>query len=179
MAWDLEPLVDGRGAEGVDALLDDAEARAHALASYRGQGRRARRRGLAELMSELAVIGELAGRAGSYAGLRFAVDTADPATGALMARTEERGTAISNEILFFELEWAAVPDEQAAELLAERSARVLPALPRVGAPLPSAPAERARGADPRRQVAHREQRVGAGCSRSSRRRSPSTSTAPR
>ena len=37
VAWDLEPLVDGRGAEGVDALLDDAEARAHALASYRGR----------------------------------------------------------------------------------------------------------------------------------------------
>ena len=33
VAWDLEPLVDGRGAEGVDALLDDAEARAQALAS--------------------------------------------------------------------------------------------------------------------------------------------------
>ena len=37
VAWDLEPLVDGRGAEGVDALLDDAEARAQALASYRGR----------------------------------------------------------------------------------------------------------------------------------------------
>ena len=37
VAWDLEPLVDGRGAAGVDALLDDAEARAHALASYRGR----------------------------------------------------------------------------------------------------------------------------------------------
>ena len=27
VAWDLEPLVDGRGVAGVDALLDDAEAR--------------------------------------------------------------------------------------------------------------------------------------------------------
>ena len=119
VAWDLEPLVDGRGAEGVDALLDDAEARAHALASYRGRVAELDVAGLVELMHELAIIGEMAGRAGSYAGLKFAVDTADPATGALMARTEERGTAINNEIIFFELEWAAVPDEQAATLLAD------------------------------------------------------------
>jgi oligoendopeptidase F len=70
-------------------------------------------------MTELAAIGELAGRAGSYAGLKFAVDTADPVNGALMARTEERGTAINNEILFVELEWAAVSDEQAEALLAD------------------------------------------------------------
>ena len=119
VAWDLEPLVDGRGAEGVDALLDDAEARAHALASYRGRIAELDVDGLVELMNELAIIGERAGRAGSYAGLKFAVDTADPATGALMARTEERGTAINNEIIFVELEWAAVPDEQAAALLAD------------------------------------------------------------
>jgi oligoendopeptidase F len=119
VTWDLEPLVDGRGAEGVDALLDDAEGRARALASYRGRIGELDADALADLMHELATIGELAGRAGSYAGLRFAVDTADPATGALMARTEERGTAINNEILFVELEWAAVPDDRADALLAD------------------------------------------------------------
>jgi oligoendopeptidase F len=118
VAWDLEPLVDGRGAEGVDALLDDAEGRAHALASYRGRIGEIDSDELATLMREVETIGELAGRAGSYAGLKFAVDTADPAAGALIARTEERGTAINNEILFVELEWAAVPDERATALLA-------------------------------------------------------------
>ena len=88
VAWDLEPLVDGRGAAGVDALLDDAEARAHALASYRGRIAELEVDGLVELMNELAIIGELAGRAGSYAGLKFAVDTADPPTGALMATAQ-------------------------------------------------------------------------------------------
>jgi len=88
VAWDLEPLVDGRGAEGVDALFDDAEARAHALESYRGRIGELDAEELAALMHELAVINELGGRAGSYAGLKFAVDTSDPATGALMARAE-------------------------------------------------------------------------------------------
>src|SRR5207248_11154380 len=118
VAWDLEPLVDGRGADGVDALLDDAEARAHALASYRGRIADLDVGEMVELMIELATITELAGRAGSYAGLKFAENTADPAAGALMARSEERGTAINNELLFVELEWAAVSDEHAAELLA-------------------------------------------------------------
>ena len=118
IAWNLEPLVDGQGPEGVDALFDDAEARAHGLASYRGRIGELGADELAALMREVATIGELAGRAGSYAGLKFAVDTADPDTGALMARAEERGTAINNEILFVELEWAAVPDDRAADLLA-------------------------------------------------------------
>ena len=78
-----------------------------------------------------------------------------------MARAEERGTAISNELIFVELEWAEVPDEQRRRAARRRPPRVLPSLPRVGAPLPSAPAERAGGAHPLRQVAHREQRVGA------------------
>jgi oligoendopeptidase F len=119
VAWDLEPLVDGRGAEGVEALLDDAEARAHALGSYRGRVADLDVGEMVELMGELATIGELAGRAGSYAGLKFSENTADPANGALMARAEERGTAINNEILFVELEWAAAPDEHADALLAD------------------------------------------------------------
>ncbi|HEU5306879.1 MAG TPA: oligoendopeptidase, partial [Acidimicrobiia bacterium] len=119
VAWDLEPLVDGRGEEGVDALFDDAEARAHALASYRGRIGDLDVEELVELMRELAVITDLGGRAGSYAGLKFAVDTSDPAAGALMARAEERGTAINNELIFVELEWAAVPDERAEALLAD------------------------------------------------------------
>ena len=70
-------------------------------------------------MQEMAELAELIGKAGSYAGLRFAVDTTDPELGALMQRVEERGTAINTRVLFFELEWAALPDERVDELLAD------------------------------------------------------------
>jgi oligoendopeptidase F len=120
VAWDLEPLVDERGAGGADALFDEAEARARAVAErYHGRVAELDAGALAELMRELAEIGDLAGRAGNYAHLRFSVDTADPENGALVARAEERGTAITNEILFVELEWAAIDDEQADALLAD------------------------------------------------------------
>ena len=70
-------------------------------------------------MHELADLNDKIGRAGSYAGLAFSVDTADPARGALMQRVEERSTALSTRILFFELEWAEVPDARVDELLAD------------------------------------------------------------
>jgi oligoendopeptidase F len=119
VAWDIEPLVDGEAEAGVDALLEQADTKARELAKYRGRIAELDAGGLADLMRELAAIGDLVGRADSYAGLRFAVDTADPANGALIARAEEKSTAINNELIFVELEWAAVDDDRAAELLAD------------------------------------------------------------
>ena len=69
-------------------------------------------------MQELAAIHDLVGRAGTYAALRFSTDTADPANGALLQLAQERGTAIETTLLFFELEWAALDEERAEELLA-------------------------------------------------------------
>jgi oligoendopeptidase F len=119
VTWDIEPLVDGEAEAGVDSLLAEADTKAREIAKYRGRIAELDAAGLAELMHELAAIGDLVGRADSYAGLRFAVDTADPANGALIARAEEKSTAINNELIFVELEWAAVDDGRAAELLAD------------------------------------------------------------
>jgi len=117
-AWDLEALVDGEGQQGVERRLADALARADAFAErYAGKLGELDSAGLAEAMSELAEIYDLLGRAGSYAALDFSSDTADPARGALLQRTQERGTEIETTLLFFELEWAALPDERARELL--------------------------------------------------------------
>jgi oligoendopeptidase F len=117
-AWDLEPLVDGEGEPGVTSRLEDALERAQAFATrHAGKLSELDREGLAEAMHELAAIHELVGRAGYYAGLRFATDTAEPANGALLQRVQEQETAIQTTLLFFELEWAALPDERAEELL--------------------------------------------------------------
>ncbi len=70
---------------------------------------------------EFAQINELIGKAGSFASLRFSTDTADPARGALLQLVQERATEIETLLLFFELEWAALPDERAQELLADES----------------------------------------------------------
>jgi oligoendopeptidase F len=119
VAWDLEPLVDGEGAAGADRLLDEADRRATAFAEqHAGKVAELDGPGLVAAVDELSDISQLAGRAGNYAMLRFAVDTADPANGALLQRVQERGTAIETKLLFFDLEWAALDDERAEELLA-------------------------------------------------------------
>ncbi len=116
--WDLDPLVDGEGADGADRFLDDAVARASAFnESYAGRVADLDGDGLRTAMEELAEIEELVGRAGSYASLRFSTDTADPERGALLQRVQERATEIETKLLFFELEWAALDDERADELL--------------------------------------------------------------
>jgi oligoendopeptidase F len=122
VAWDLEPLARGEGEAGVRALLDEAAARADAFATeHTGRVAELGADGLHAAMEELAALHELVGRAGSYASLRFAVDTADPAFGALLQLVQERGTAIQTALLFFELEWAALDDERAEVLLADPS----------------------------------------------------------
>jgi oligoendopeptidase F len=119
-AWDLEPLVDGEGKQGVERRLKEALERAGAFAErYAGKLGELDGAGLAEAMRELAQIQELVSRAGHYAMLSFATDTADPANGALLQRVQEQETAIATNLLFFELEWAALPDERADELLAD------------------------------------------------------------
>ncbi len=119
VAWDLEPLVDGDGPAGADRQLAEAQKRADAFAAaHAGKVAALDGAGLAAAMDELAAISELVGRAGSYASLRFSTDTADPANGALLQRVQEQGTAIETTLLFFELEWAALDDARAEELLA-------------------------------------------------------------
>ncbi len=118
-AWDLEPLVEGEGREGVERRLSDALGRAGSFAEcHAGKLGELSSMQLRDAMGELASIYELVARAGYYASLRFSTDTADPENGALLQLVQEQETQIQTKLLFFELEWAALSDERAEELLA-------------------------------------------------------------
>lgn len=129
LAWDLSDLIDleaaGLTAEAedekaaVDALLAAAEADAATFAEdLEGRVADLDGPGLVDAMSRLGRISELAGRALSYAHLRFTADTESPENGALLQRASERATQIQTNLLFFELEWVEVDDDRAEELLA-------------------------------------------------------------
>src|ERR1044071_4073832 len=122
VAWNLDPLLDG-GAENpeaaVEAMIADAQTRADAFAqAYAGKVAELDGEGLIAAIRELEAIQEGLGRAGSYAMLDFAANTADPPRGALLQKVQEGGTRIETTLLFFELEWAALDDERADALLA-------------------------------------------------------------
>ncbi|CAN5723299.1 M3 family oligoendopeptidase [soil metagenome] len=116
--WNLEPLVDNMGPQGVDELLDEGQAKASALAENKGHIAEFDGSRLAAYMNDLAEVYDLLGRAGSYAGLAFSADMSDEKRGALMQKVQERGTEIETTLLFFHLEWAKLSDEQVDELLA-------------------------------------------------------------
>jgi oligoendopeptidase F len=122
VGWDLDPLLDGDPSDpvaAVDAMLAEAQRRADAFSErYAGRVAELDGPGLAEAMRELGDLQEIVGRAGSFSGLHFSTDTADPERGALFQRVQEKATPIETKLLFFELEWAAVDDERADELLA-------------------------------------------------------------
>src|SRR5688572_12557667 len=96
VTWDLSDLLDGVGDDQAEAkvteLLDEADRMADELAQVRGTVASMDAAALTEFMRCQAQLQELAGRAGAYAGLRFSVDTTDPATGALMQKVQERST---------------------------------------------------------------------------------------
>jgi oligoendopeptidase F len=117
--WDLSDLYPEPAEPTLERDLDAAEAAATRFAErYRGRVTSLDAAGLAAALDELEALLEPPGRAGAYAGLRFAADTASPANGALLQRVQERGSVIRNAVLFFQLEWVALDDARASALLA-------------------------------------------------------------
>jgi oligoendopeptidase F len=113
IAWDLGTLIEGTD---IETLLDRSDAVAEQLVAYRGRVAQLDAAELAAAMHLMADLQESQGRAGYFAMLRFSENTADPERGALMMRVQERSTAMATQLVFFELEWAAV-DEAHVELL--------------------------------------------------------------
>ncbi|NQY57825.1 MAG: M3 family oligoendopeptidase [Ilumatobacteraceae bacterium] len=117
VAWEIDTIIpDG---ESIDTLFARAEALAEQLATLRGTVADLDVDGLAAAMRTQAEIADLTSRAGYHAMLAFSTDTTDPARGAAVAASQERSTAIETQLIFFDLEWAALDDERAAALLAD------------------------------------------------------------
>jgi oligoendopeptidase F len=116
--WDLSPMYAGLDDPAIDADLDAAEAEATSI-SERLHGKVAEldAPALRDAVGELERLSERVDKVATFAYLNFATDTADPARGALLQKVSERSTAIGTKVLFFDLEWAAVPDDRADELL--------------------------------------------------------------
>jgi oligoendopeptidase F len=123
IAWDLSDLYNGHDDGRIVGDLDAALAAAQAFAArYRGAidvpgGPTAAT--VAEAVAAMEAILEQAARAGAYAELLHAADTTPPERGALVALTQERMSAVRQQLIFFELEWLAVDETVAEQILSD------------------------------------------------------------
>jgi len=70
-----------------------------------------------EAMEEYEDIFESINRISSFASLYHAMDTQDPDRGALLQRVEQKKSEVKNELIFFELEWQSLSEEEAKEYM--------------------------------------------------------------
>jgi oligoendopeptidase F len=116
--WNLADLYAAPDAPEVarDIAAATAEA-ARIKAAYQGKlvglaGDGAR---IAEAVVAYEKLSDLLGRLGSYAGLRYAGNQADPARAKFYGDISEKLTAISSDLIFFELELNQIPDDVLAK----------------------------------------------------------------
>jgi oligoendopeptidase F len=120
VAWNLDDLYAGMDDPQLNADMDACDTEAAALnAEFRGRVAELSAAELAALIARYEALGDRAGRVGSFASLNWTQNTEDPARGALMQRVTERGSRLSQQLVFLELELAAAPDETAAAWLAD------------------------------------------------------------
>ena len=118
--WDLSRLYSGPDDDALQGDLARALEEARSFAE-RHHGRVAELSApeLAEAIGDLELIRERMHKVETFAHLHFCTDTADAARGALLQKARERSAAVDTQLLFFRLEWVAVPDERAAALVAD------------------------------------------------------------
>lgn len=119
VSWRLSDITGSNEGSSIDALLDDAQARATNLQPFRGRLGSMSAAELGSFWQAVEDASEPLARAGNFAQLRFATDTADPATGALMMAMQERATAIATTLVWVELEWASLDDALVDTVLAD------------------------------------------------------------
>ncbi len=120
--WDLTDLYSDEDALRQDLKQALAEADAFAR-EYHGRIGSLNARGLAAALRRYEAILDRLGRAYTYAYLHWSTNTEDPARGALLQYVRERYTQATQQLLFLELEWAAIDPNRARRLLTTRALR--------------------------------------------------------
>jgi oligoendopeptidase F len=120
VAWDLTDLYDGADDPALERDLDEAEARAGELAGqYKGRIAGLTAEELAGMLAKYEAIVETMHAISGFAYLNWATNTEDPARGALRQKVTERASQLEQKLVFLELEWADLPDEQAEALMSD------------------------------------------------------------
>ena len=121
--WNLSDLYPSLEAPEVAADLARAAAEAVRIkASYQGRLAGLAEAGgaaLAEPVKAYEALSDLIGRLGSFAGLLYAADTADPVRAKFYGDMQEKITALTTDLIFFELEMNKIDGDVLAVALSD------------------------------------------------------------
>ncbi len=118
--WDLTPLYSSPDALELTADLESAKVQAATFrADYSGKVIDLDAAALLAAFQRYEALSELIAKPQLYAHLLFAADSGDDVAKCLSQRTAEFANLMSRELLFFNLEIMALPDEQYAALAAD------------------------------------------------------------
>lgn len=116
--WDLSVFYDSFDDPRLEADIEKLDELAGAFqSSWRGKVAQMTAGDFAQAYQQMEAIYDLRGRLSSFAFLNFSTDTANPECQAAVARAEELESRLSQQLVFFELEWNALDDEQAQAIL--------------------------------------------------------------
>jgi oligoendopeptidase F len=114
VVWDLSVLYTGLDDPQIDA---DAQATQHLVdafvAQYKGKMATLSAQQLAQAYRDMEALYELGYKAMTYAQLNFTTFSQDPQWGGFLQKMTERLSGLQQQMVFFDLEWNAIPDEQA------------------------------------------------------------------
>jgi oligoendopeptidase F len=117
-SWNLADLYPDPNAPAVARDLARAAEEAQRLkARYEGKLAALGGEALAEAIAAYERLSELIGKLGSYAGLLYAGDTSNPANAKFYGDIQEKITAITSEVIFFELELNRIGEADLVEAL--------------------------------------------------------------
>ena len=118
VAWDLTDLYSGADDPALERDLDQCDAQADAFsATYRGRVATLSAAELSTALHDYEAIQELITKIYAFANLQWTTNTGERTYGALLQKITERHARLSQKLVFFDLEWAALSDEQAHTLL--------------------------------------------------------------
>ncbi len=118
--WDLSDLYPGKDSDAFKRdLAHIADEAKRINAAYQGKLVAAGRDGakLAEAIAAYEKLSDVVGRIGSYAGLLFYGNMTDPERAKFYGDIQEKLTAVSSDLLFFELELNQIEDADLVEAL--------------------------------------------------------------
>ena len=118
VTWDLSVLYNSIDDPAIDADMQKAEKMADDFAAaYKGKVAALDAATVAQAVQAAETIYDLLVRLWSYSSLVHSTDTADPKHGALRQKVTEFYSKVVQKIVFFELEWNNLEEDQAKRLL--------------------------------------------------------------